>query len=258
MPLNSFLGQNPLLQRRKVGVTGGPLAPAGNPAQSAADTISGAGQPGPTSNVGMIPPPPVSTTPGFHDYVNSLGATDENPDRIKKDYLNLYPKQQPTISGLLSGQKFSLPGRGLMGDKDIEKIVQQNNYDAAEKSLAPAEQADVAEYQRTSPMAQRKLIGQLNARGLGSSLMAGGSGSGAYSELLNRQASGLAGIQSGYQGLQNSLEQQLASGKIDTNQYYQQLGAQRAMAKQLQQQNSFGLDDIFGLAPGVISVASKL
>jgi hypothetical protein len=135
-------------------------------------------------------------------------------------------------------------------NKDLDKYNLDTNYNAATSSLTPAAEADTAEYNRLSPLAQRRLIGNLNSRGLGASLAAGGSGSGAYSELLNSQAQGLGNLQAGYQDLSNQLERQKASDTIDMDSFYRSLAGQREYARQLQKQNAFGFEDILGLGLG--------
>ena len=137
--------------------------------------------------------------------------------------------------------------------KAEQKKTLDTNYGAAMGSLTPAKEADVAEYQRTSPFVQRKLLGSLNARGLGSSVLAGGSGSGALSELAAKQQSGLQGIKQGYQGMYDELERQKAGDNIDMDSFYSQLGRQREYARQQQIANR---PDFFDFAKPLVSGAS--
>lgn len=127
-------------------------------------------------------------------------------------------------------------------------------YETAIGALRPAQEADVAEYQRLAPLAQSRLLGSLNARGLGASVAAGGSGSGALGELSNQQQQGLFGIQSGYQDLANQLERQKAGDQIDLDAFFGNLGRQRSFAMQQRKSMQPDVFDVAKLGAGVLSL----
>lgn len=171
---------------------------------------------------------------------------------------------QPKLDAYLAGQTgpITLDNKGIrdvvdargVNDKLLEKKVQDYNYNYATGQVGNAEAADVNEYMRVSPMLQRKMLGSLNSRGLGSSVLAGGSGSGYLGELSNKQQSGLFGLKSGYQGLRDQLEQQHLAGNLDINSFYNALAQRKAYAQSLKDQQGDLFTDILGLAPAVGSL----
>jgi len=199
--------------------------------------LLGAGNDPKPPAVPVIPKAPLSyddwlkTQPGIGVFGNG-----------KQDYLKpLYEQQYGTYADPLNKAK--------------EKYDLNTNYATAQGALQPAASADIAEYQRTSPLAQRRLLGGLNARGLGSSVAAGGSGSGAIGELSNRQQSGLYNIQSGYQSLANQLDKQKAGDAINLDSFYQSIARQRELARQLSQQNTANPLDFAQLPLSTLSFA---
>ncbi len=139
-------------------------------------------------------------------------------------------------------------GDGL--DEFQEKSILDTNINAATNATNAARQADIDQFQGLAPMAQRKLLGGLNARGLGSSVAAGGSGSGYLGALANRQASDLGGIELGYDNLLNSLAQRRRAGKYDIGGFYDDLSNAKKQAKN----NEAGfLDYLGGAIEGISS-----
>jgi len=168
-------------------------------------------------------------------------------------------------SGLTTGQlqpyqqTFNKYGLGNTSVGDLQTVINSlkgqadvtNSYNQAQSALVPAEQADVNEFNRTSPFVQRQMLGMLNSRGLGSSVLAGGSGSGGLSELANRQKSELSNIQGGYQSLSDSLTQGLKGSNINYQDFLNSLQGQQAAAQKLKQQQAFDPFDILGLSASV-------
>jgi hypothetical protein len=115
--------------------------------------------------------------------------------------------------------------------KQQDRIKLGSEYDEASSALGDARTADVNEFQSLAPMAQRKLLGSLNSRGLGSSVAAGGAGSGYMSSLANRQASTLGDIELGYQNLGQNLANRKKAGQIGISDFYNDLGFAKEQAR---------------------------
>ncbi len=192
-----------------------------------------------------VTPAPVGTEP-----IGNIKDWLWNQDFYKnnQDFYNKYSDEQ--LSDMFSGKYDEY----LSGSQKAET---SSNYNQALGALTPAMNADVGEYQRVSPFAQRKLLGGLAGRGLGTSVMAGGSGSGAMSELANRQQAGLFGIQSGYQDLANQLEKQKAGEDIDLDAFFSNLSSRRNYARQMAQQQQTDVWDILGVVPNAVGAILK-
>ena len=193
----------------------------------------------PATGVGnLLGTTPKKPLPSFGDWYTANGKGSTDTATLE----NQYNRYLDSVNGPLAAGSTDYVGPG-----EIDAYFTGNAYKTANDALKPAEAADVAEFNRTAPFAQRRLLGGLNARGLGSSVMAGGSGSGALGELSNRQQNQLGSIESGYQGIANNLERGKASDQINMDSFYQQLAQQRAYAQQLQQQSQFDPFQILGL-----------
>jgi hypothetical protein len=81
-----------------------------------------------------------------------------------------------------------------------------------------------------------------------------GAGNAQYKNLISNQATQLGNIQSGYQGLQNNLDQQKAGDNINLDSFYSNLAQQRAAARQALLQQQPGVGDILGLGASAASL----
>lgn len=157
---------------------------------------------------------------GFDAWLNNTygtTGTSEGYDKLLGEYAK--------YSGINASQ-----WQGDSTRKRLEKDILNTNISASSAAADKAKQADIAQYQALAPLAQQKLLGSLNARGLGSSVMAGGSGTGYMSSLANQQMQGLGNIEQNYQDLQQGLAARKQAGKYDINGFYNDLGNARTKA----------------------------
>lgn len=133
--------------------------------------------------------------------------------------------------------------------KTFEGDTENYFYDEAVKAAKAAQEADVNRYNELVPLSRNKLMGSLNARGLGTSVMGGGQGTGALSSLAQRLSSGLGDINLGYQDLLQNLAAQHKAGEYNISDFYRNM----ELAKQKSKEGEAGVLDYLG---GLINAGS--
>ena len=134
-----------------------------------------------------------------------------------------------------------------------EADLNQMNTDYGEfgKAIEGGREADLAEYMPLGYLAARKTLGGLNARGLGTSVMAGGQGTGALTSLADRFKKGAGDIGLGYDQLRDNAAAQQKSGSFNISDAYGNLDLARRRAKSNQA-------DFFDFAAVPINAAKGL
>lgn len=133
--------------------------------------------------------------------------------------------------------------------KEGESAQAEQDYAGAEDAVRKTMGADIDEFQGLAPLASRRLLGSLNARGLGTSVMAGGQGTGALTGLAQRHAKGLGDIKLGYEDLLGNLAEQKKRGGIDTANFYRDF----SLAKQNAKSKEAGVLDYLSAGIGAAS-----
>jgi len=136
-------------------------------------------------------------------------------------------------------------------EKSKEEI--SNEYQKARAALGSQSEADIEEFMRQSPILQGRALGALNARGLGSSVASGGSGTGYLDELARSRAEGFTDMESLYQGLGNQLDLAEKGELIDLSGFYDQLSRARRENQIANKQNQAGPLDFLSLGTGLLS-----
>jgi len=157
------------------------------------------------------------------------------------------------------------PVRGTKYGSQAESSLRDEYgaYGDVFKSLLPEEQAQEQLYGQQSGMMKNRLVGSLNSRGLGNSLLGtkfgdnviSGQGSGALQNLAMQRLQGRNALRQGYTQRANELNNQLTGGAGALNDYYQRLGMDDRKLSAQEEANS---PNFFSMVSPLVSLASLL
>ena len=178
----------------------------------------------------------------------------KNPQADYAAYLSANkPIEQQSLQELQADPKEGAFYEDVLSTRLKEADLNQQNVDYGEfgDAIKGAQAADIAEYQPLGALGARKALGGLNARGLGTSVLAGGQGTGALTALGDRFKKGLGDINLGYEQLLNNAAAQQKSGSFNISDAYGNLDLARRRAKSNQA-------DFFDFAAVPINAAKGL
>lgn len=175
----------------------------------------------------------------------------------------------PTLPSMLSSAQAFDPLNALQGSQYYGQAQgalggQYNAYQNAFSALAPQEDSSLQNYDAQSLLARNRAVGNLNARGLGNSLLGtkfqgvsspiSGQGSGALQQLAQQRLMGRNQLQQGFTNQGNQLNNELLGEGNNLSMAYQGLNNQAKKLGAQEQANTPGLADLFSTGLKLASI----